>query len=140
MLKIMKVLLSMLRVKARISVMKFVQRICVLLLLSLLNAMPASAQEATQKHVDDTLEVMEVFNQKAIEEAKSFELTDDEKHQILFVMGVLLLVLLCATAYLGINMVVFNKDVFVSHMISAGLTVTLGLAHAVAAIVWFFPY
>ena len=120
--------------------MKFVQRICVLLLLSLLNAMPASAQEATQKHVDDTLEVMEVFNQKAIEEAKSFELTDDEKHQILFVMGVLLLVLLCATAYLGINMVVFNKDVFVSHMISAGLTVTLGLAHAVAAIVWFFPY
>ncbi len=120
--------------------MRFMQRVYTVVLLSLLSVMPAFALESPQEHSDDTLEVMEIFNQQAIEEAKSFELTDDEKHQILFVMGVLLLILLCTTAYLGINMVVFNKDVFVSHMISAGLTVTLGLAHAVAAIVWFFPF
>jgi hypothetical protein len=99
----------------------------------------ASAQEQPARS-DDSRQVMEVFNQQALEEAKSNELSDEEKHKILFFMGLGLLILICATAYLGVSMVVFNKEVFVPHMITAGLTVTLGLAHAVAAVVWFFPF
>lgn len=97
------------------------------------------AQEQSQRS-DDSLAVMQVFNDKAAEEARAHEISDKQKHKILFFMGLGLLILLCTTAYLGISMVVFNKEVFVPHMISAGLTVTLGLAHAVAAVVWFFPF
>jgi len=116
-------------------------RLSQLLLLSLLLviASPSSHAQETQP-VDDSLEVMEVFKQDALAKQVSNELTDEEKHKILFYMGIALLILLCTTAYLGVSMVVFNQEVFVKHMISAGLTVTLGLAHAVVAIVWFFPF
>ncbi len=111
-----------------------------LLLLPLLLLMMPSVVVAQQTYVDDSLEVMEVFKQEAMENQADNEMKDEDKHKILFYMGVTLLILLCATAYLGVSMVVFNQEVFVKHMISAGLTVTLGLAHAVAAIVWFFPF
>jgi hypothetical protein len=110
-------------------------------LTSLLLMATVNAQEQTPVPPgDDSLQVMQTFNQQAMEDTKRYKLTDDEKHQILFFMGLGLLILLCTTAYLGVSMVVFNKEVFVPHMISAGLTVTLGLAHAVAAVVWFFPF
>jgi len=112
-----------------------------LLLLPLLLVISAPVSMAQDKQpVDDSLEVMEIFKQDAMEKQASNELTDEEKHKILFYMGITLLILLCTTAYLGVSMVVFNQEVFVKHMISAGLTVTLGLAHAVVAIVWFFPF
>lgn len=87
-----------------------------------------------------SIEVMQVFNDNALEDANAYKIADKKKHQILFFMGVGLLILLCTTAYLGIAMVIFNKEVFVAHMISAGFTVTLGLVHAVTAVVWFFPF
>lgn len=62
------------------------------------------------------------------------------KHQILFIMGISLLVLLLITGSLGIVMAAFDKDVFVPHMIFAGLTITLAVAHAATSIVWFWPY
>jgi len=112
-----------------------------LLLLPLLLVIVAPVSMAQESQpVDDNLEVMEVFKQDALDKQISNELVDEEKHKILFYMGIVLLILLCTTAYLGISMVVFNQEVFVKHMISAGLTVTLGLAHAVVAIVWFFPF
>ncbi len=120
--------------------MKYLQALFAALIISFASLSPAVAQQSPEGHVDDTLEIMESFNQQAISEAEEFELTDKEKHKILFFMGVALLVLLCTTAYMGVSMVVFNKEVFVPHMICAGLTVTLGLAHAVAAVVWFFPF
>lgn len=99
---------------------------------------PILAQE--KQRIDDTVEVMENYNQQALAEQQTYAVKDEVKHKILFFMGVTLLVLLCSTAYLGVSMVVFNKEVFVPHMICAGLTVTLGIAHAVVAIVWFFPF
>lgn len=105
----------------------------------LLAGVTVQAQEQPQSS-DDSLAVMQVFNDKAAEELKAHEISDKQKHKILFFMGLGLLILLCTTAYFGVSMVVFNKEVFVPHMISAGLTVTLGLAHAVAAVVWFFPF
>lgn len=116
---------------------KLLQLLLLPLLMLLVSPM-ALAQE--QQNVDDSLEVMEVFKQDVLERHAGTELADETKHQILFYMGIALLVLLCTTAYLGVSMVVFNQEVFVKHMISAGLTVTLGLAHAVVAIVWFFPF
>jgi len=111
-----------------------------LLLLPLLLLIAAPVSLAQQQPVDDSQEVMEIFNQDAMAKHAANELADEEKHKILFYMGITLLVLVCVTAYLGVSMVVFNQEVFVKHMISAGLTVTLSLAHAVVAIVWFFPF
>ena len=111
-----------------------------LLLLPLMMFIASPVCLAQQQQVDDSLEIMEVFKQEAQSKQVDNKLTDEAKHKILFYMGLSLLVLLCTTAYLGVSMVVFNQEVFVKHMISAGLTVTLGLAHAVVAVVWFFPF
>lgn len=114
---------------------------CVLPLL--LMALPVSAVMAvdasSDQHGDGAI-VMEVFNEQALAKAEAYELSDERKHQILFVMGVALLVLLGLTAYFGIALGIGGKDVFVPHMVSAGLTITLSLAHAVTAVVWFFPF
>ncbi|ALP51738.1 hypothetical protein Tel_00485 [Candidatus Tenderia electrophaga] len=99
----------------------------------------APAQEPPEPS-DDAVEIMETFNQQSAAEQRGYELTEEDKHKILFFMGLGLLLLLGSTAYLGINMAIFGKQVFVAHMVCAGLTVTLGLAHAVAAMVWFFPF
>ncbi|MDX8405034.1 MAG: hypothetical protein R8K50_02675 [Mariprofundus sp.] len=62
------------------------------------------------------------------------------KHQILFMMGLSLLVLLLITGTLGIAMVAFDKDVFLPHMIFAGLSLTLAAVHSATAIAWFWPW
>ncbi len=112
------------------------------LCLPIFMALPAPAVLAQEQagRADDAMEIMESFNQQLLEEQELYELTDEDKRTILFFMGIALLLLLVVTAYLGVSMVVFGKEVFVAHMISAGLTVTLGLAHAVTAVVWFFPF
>ena len=62
------------------------------------------------------------------------------RHEVLFWMGLALLVLVLATGGLGIAMGVFGKEVFVWHMLLAGLTMTLAVAHAIVSLVWFWPY
>jgi len=62
------------------------------------------------------------------------------QHEILFYMGIILLIAIFVTAGLGISMVFLGKQVFVAHMISAGVVVFLAVAHAIAAVVWFFPF
>ncbi|MFQ5344667.1 MAG: hypothetical protein ACE5DZ_01755 [Mariprofundus sp.] len=64
----------------------------------------------------------------------------ERKHQILFLMGVSLLILLLVTGSLGIAMVAFGKDVFLPHMIFAGLSLTLAAVHSATAIAWFWPW
>lgn len=63
-----------------------------------------------------------------------------EKHQILFIMGIALLLGIATTVGLGIAMAVYGKPVFVAHMISAGFSLTLAIIHAIVAIVWFYPF
>ena len=63
-----------------------------------------------------------------------------EQHKILFYMGVLLLISVLMTAGFGVSMAMLGKEVFVPHMIFAGITVFLSIAHAVVAVVWFFPF
>ncbi len=118
-------------------VVKYVRTLLAMIVMAISFYMPAAAAQSSS---DDGLQVMQAFNEQAEIQREKFELTENEKHRILFYMGVVLLVLLCATAYLGLSMVMEGKQVFVAHMVCAGLTVTLAFAHAVAAVVWFFPF
>jgi len=83
---------------------------------------------------------MEGFRRDEIVLGKAVKIGDQRKHTILFIMGVTLLVLIITTAYFGISMVLNGKQLFVPHMIAAGLTVTLAVAHAIVSMVWFFPF
>ncbi|MDH3325222.1 MAG: hypothetical protein OEM38_00730 [Gammaproteobacteria bacterium] len=67
---------------------------------------------------------------------------DEQKnqHQILFYMGVTLLLFVFLTAGFGIAMGMLGKEVFVQHMVCAGVTVFLAVAHSIVAVVWFFPF
>ncbi len=89
---------------------------------------------------NESASVLKPFMESAVGDlGESFDETR-ERREILFIMGVVLLVLIFATASLGIAMAVKGKQVFVAHMVTAGCTVFLAVAHAVASIVWFFPY
>ncbi len=98
-------------------------------------AATASGQEA--RHSSEA--VMQQFAGDD-EIAPERRIETERKHQILFLMGIVLLVLVLATGGMGVAMVVFDKNVFVAHMICAGLTMTLAAVHAATAIAWFWPY
>ena len=86
------------------------------------------------------LAVMEAFKRQQDEVGEAVRIDVERKHQILFFMGFALLVLILLTAGYGIAMAIYGKQVFVRHMILAGLSVTLAIAHSIVAIVWFFPF
>lgn len=84
--------------------------------------------------------IMEAFNQLSEEERLEAEIAEQTKHIIMFVMGIVLLVAIIATAGMGLGMALYGKPLVVPHMLGAGVTVFLSLAHAVTAIVWFYPF
>jgi hypothetical protein len=89
---------------------------------------------------DNASAVVQSFNQSgAGGMVESFEELKF-RHEIMFFMGAALLVFVFLTAGLGLSMALKGKDVFVAHMLSAGVTVFLAVAHSVVAIVWFFPF
>lgn len=118
----------------RISVL-FLALLMALPLFSL-GARTASGAEAPSSDV----QVMQAFTEQQRELAESRKISEERKHLIMFGMGVTLLVLLLATAILGVNMAIYGKRVFVAHTVCAGLSVTLAIVHSVVAIVWFFPF
>lgn len=117
--------------------------VCALLmpLLAALLLMPADnrALAAEQGPSADT-QVIQAFSEAMRDSAQRGEIPEQRKHAILFLMGVVLLVSMFATAGLGVAMAVYGKKVFVAHTVLAGLSVTLALAHAVTAVVWFWPF
>ncbi len=84
--------------------------------------------------------VMQAFISREIEESEIIVIGDKTKRLIMFLLAVPLLLLLIATVALGVAMGIYGKQVFLPHMICAGLSLTLALAHAVVGIVWFFPF
>jgi hypothetical protein len=66
--------------------------------------------------------------------------TDRSRRWVMFFMGAPLLLLLLVTAGLGIAMGVYGKQVYIPHMVFAGLSLTLALVHAVVGLVWFRPF
>ncbi|RMH50341.1 MAG: hypothetical protein D6682_06925 [Zetaproteobacteria bacterium] len=100
----------------------------------------SAAAAAPSSGEGSVVRMMHRFTAGQEEESPQRRITLQSKREVLFWMGAGLLVGLLATAALGLGMALFGREWFVAHMISAGLTVTLGIAHAVTAVVWFWPY
>ncbi len=95
------------------------------------------AQDATHQAES---QVMHAFTSQEVKDSDIVDIDDKEKRVVMFFLGVPLLVLLFATGALGIAMGVFGKQVFVAHMVCAGLSMTLAFGHAVVGLVWFYPF
>jgi len=85
-------------------------------------------------------QVMHAFTSQEVKDSDVIAIDEKKKRLIMFFLGVPLLILLFATGALGIAMGVYGKQVFVAHMVCAGLSMTLALGHAVVGIVWFYPF
>ncbi len=85
-----------------------------------------------------SIQILQSFGNQ--DEGGVLDIPVKRRHEVLFWMGLALLVLVLATGGLGIAMGVFGKEVFVWHMLLAGLSMTLAVAHAIVAVVWFWPY
>jgi hypothetical protein len=104
-----------------------------------LNLLDACADNSTQ--TPNSNQVMEAFDRQQVEKVGADTVVTDKKKQIImFALGVPLLILLLTTGALGIAMALFGKQVFVMHMVFAGLTVTLALVHVIVGLVWFYPF
>ena len=101
-----------------------------------------NAQQQAQKQDEEqgSASVIESFTTDNSAKSEIVQIEDKTKRLVMFVMGVPLLILLLATAVLGVAMGVYGKQVFVPHMVCAGLSLTLALGHAVVGIVWFYPF
>ena len=99
---------------------------------------PAHAEEATRE--GESAQILQAFNKQHQENERAKAITDHDKQRIMFLLGVVLITLVMITGGLGIAMGLYNKSVFVAHMIFAGLSMTLAVVHAIVGIVWFFPF
>lgn len=99
---------------------------------------PAFAEE--NNATNDSAQILQAFNKQKRETEHAKSITDNDKQRIMFMLGVVLLALVLITGGLGIALGVYGKRVFVAHMIFAGLSMTLAVAHAIVGIVWFYPF
>lgn len=109
-----------------------------LLLLAIVFFTLSPPLKAEQMPQSDNNQVIQAFTSQ--EESAVEPVEDQTKRLVMFIMGVPLLLLLLITGGLGIAMGVYGKPVFVAHMICAGLTMTLAVAHAIVGVVWFYPF
>ena len=84
--------------------------------------------------------VMQAFTSTEVKDSEIVAIEDETKRLVMFFLGVPLLIMLIAPVALGIAMGIYGKQVFLPHMICAGLSMTLALGHAVVGIVWFYPF
>ena len=116
----------------------YLVQLFLLLAVMLGNGVPSGfAADTGEQH--SSVQVLEQFNQDADALAPERAISTQRKHEILFWMGGALLLLILLAAGFGVAMGIFEKDVFVWHVLSAGLATTLAIAHAVVAFVWFYP-
>ena len=99
---------------------------------------PSQTQQATGEQ--GSASVIQSFASDKSAKSELVQIEDQTKRLVMFVMGVPLLILIFVTAALGVAMGVYGKQVFVPHMVCAGLSLTLALGHAVVGIVWFYPF
>jgi hypothetical protein len=107
------------------------------LLMALLFPFAAIAADNTEQ---GSAEVMQAFTSTEVEEGEAITIDDQTKREVMFFMGIPLLLLISITTALGVAMGVYGKPVFVAHMICAGFSLTLAFAHAVVGLVWFYPF
>ncbi|WP_455376421.1 hypothetical protein [Kaarinaea lacus] len=85
-------------------------------------------------------QIIQKFTSQENIESEVVTIDDQRKRQVMFAMGVPLLLFIIITVILGIAMGVYGKNVYIPHMIFAGLSLTLALAHAIVGLVWFWPF
>jgi len=112
--------------------------IILMTLLSILCVLPAHAEETNP--ANDSAQILQAFNRQHREAEHAKSITDKDKQRVMFLLGVVLITLVLTTGGLGIAMGLYGKPVFLAHMIFAGLTMTLAVAHAIVGIVWFYPF
>ncbi len=83
---------------------------------------------------------MQAFNEQHKNDIREKAIPQKEKQQIMFLLGVVLITLVLVTGGLGLAMGIYGKQVFVAHMVFAGLSVTLAIVHAIVGLVWFYPF
>lgn len=88
---------------------------------------------------ESSLQIVESFN-KGGNIQNPNDPSTKRKQEIMFIMGIPLLIMLISTAVLGIATGVFGKKLFVAHMVVASLSLCLAVAHAIVGLVWFFPF
>ena len=111
------------------------------LLLCSFNVIAATEQpESVNANASKEAQVIQAFTSKEDIESEIIKIDDKRKRQVMFAMGVPLLLFIVITVGLGIAMGIFGKDVYIAHMIFAGLSLTLALGHAIVGIVWFWPF
>lgn len=102
-----------------------------------------SASEETQSQEptsESEAQIIQKFTSTQSTESEIVTISDQRKRQVMFAMGVPLLLFIIITVGLGIAMGVFGKDVYIAHMVFAGLSLTLALGHAIVGLVWFWPF
>ena len=102
------------------------------------SAAPVMAEEATQ--AGESTQILQAFNRQHRDAEHAKAISDKDKQKVMFILGALLIALVLATGALGIAMGIYGKPVFVSHMVCAGLSITLAIVHAIAGFVWFYPF
>lgn len=100
----------------------------------------AMAADQAANSMQQDLKSMQSFNQLHENETGILKVKRQTQHRILFFMGIALLIGLLLTAGFGLAMVLGGKRVFVWHMLFAGASITLAIAHAVTSIIWFYPF
>jgi hypothetical protein len=123
------------KLRSRNSILVFTSLSAALLLL--LFASPVLSED--EEPVSET-QVIQAFTSEENIESDIVDIDEKTKHIVLFAMGVPLLILLLVTGGLGIAMGVYGKPYFLAHMVCAGMSITLAIAHAVVGIVWFYPF
>ncbi|RFC32465.1 MAG: hypothetical protein DID92_2727745459 [Candidatus Nitrotoga sp. SPKER] len=104
------------------------------------DVVPPTARADDNVQKGDSAKIMEAFEQQASQIKVDRPSTIQKKQLTMFLLGVPLLILLLITGGLGIAMGIYGKQVFVWHMISAGLTITLAFVHAIVGVIWFYPF
>jgi len=131
----------MTRLKAVLSGLGWLSGFVQVVLLVMAVAWIPQVHAAEAEKSDNGISVLEAFDKQQQQRVQQESaLTDHEKHLIMFSLAIPLLILLLITAGLGIATGVFGKKLFIPHMITAGLTITLAVAHVVAGLVWFYPF
>ena len=123
----------------RVKVNKFQFALLISLVAMLCPPLLLAAQSEGQADEQNS-KVLQAFVSKEKKTSDIVTVDDKTKRIVMFSMGVPLLILLLATAALGVAMGVYGKPVFLAHLICAALSLTLAMAHAVAGIVWFYPF
>jgi hypothetical protein len=130
-------MLQAIKIFFKVSLLRFAG-IMLVSMLPMLGMLPAYAEEANQ--ANDSAQILHAFNEQHREAEREKSITDKDKQRVMFMLGVVLITLVLITGGLGIAMGLYGKPVFLAHMIFAGLSMTLAVAHAIVGIVWFFPF